>query len=344
MKARNAPAIESQGLVDPDRLRGALLTMRESGPEGITREALRLGMGDVSLRTVDRTLALLEAQGAHIERIRKGWPSTMHFLLKKGPTWDEHVSSEARLALRLASLTLAQSGTMLWQDKLETLERLASERMSNRDRRLFELLQKAIHVQGGVEDPIESPDILEPLLRALEGQKEVEMDYQAATARGAALITVVPYALTHDLFSGGAFLLVWDATRRLPLHLRMSRIGKVRVIPRLGSLPKDLMAQAARYQIGGWTSAERPFEVQARIRGAHWIQAFKEAPPALPDFQSDAAKDGKSVLVRFKANHDYGATRWLMQFGASAEVLAPDRLRTELRTQFEAAAAQYGKG
>jgi|GEM_PF-6209827 len=52
MKATTVPTIESQGLVDPDRLRGALLTMREAGPEGITREALRLGMGDVKLAGV----------------------------------------------------------------------------------------------------------------------------------------------------------------------------------------------------------------------------------------------------------------------------------------------------
>lgn len=124
----------------------------------------------------------------------------------------------------------------------------------------------------------------------------------------------------------------------------MSRIGKVRVTPRSGILPNDLMAQAARFQIGGWTSAVPPFEVKARIRGAHWIQAFKEAPPALPDFQSDAAKDGKSVLVRFRANHDYGATRWLMQFGAAAEILAPNRLRDDICSQFREAASQYSKG
>lgn len=82
-------------------------------------------------------------------------------------------------------------------------------------------------------------------------------------------------------FSGGAFLLVWDPKRRIPLHLRMSRIGRLKVMARTGVFPADLMTQATRYQIGGWTSAEAPFEVEARIRCAHWIQAFKEAPPAL---------------------------------------------------------------
>ena len=144
MKSQTAPAIETHGLVDPNRLREALRAIREAGSEGISREALCSVMGDVSLRTVDRTIHLLEAQDATIKRIRKGSPSTMFFVLKKGPTWDEHVSSEARLALRLAGLSLAQSGTLLWQDKLEALERIASERMSNRDRKLFENLQKAI--------------------------------------------------------------------------------------------------------------------------------------------------------------------------------------------------------
>jgi predicted DNA-binding transcriptional regulator YafY len=298
-------------------------------------------MGEVSLRTVDRAILLLEAQGARLERLRKGWPSRLFFVLKKGPSWDEHVSTEARLALRIAGLSLAQSGTLLWQDKLDTLERLASERMSNRDRKLFESLKKAIHVQGGVADPIESPDILEPLLSALEGPKEIEVEYQAAAASQPGLLTVVPFALTHDLFSGGAFLLVWDPRRRIPLHLRLSRIGQVKVTGRIGVCPEAPMLQAARYQIGGWTSAEPPFEVMARIQGAHWVLAFREASPALPDFQADPAKDGKSVLVRFKANHEYGATRWLMQFGAAAEVLAPASLRSVLRDQFRQAAAQY---
>ncbi|BDU72758.1 helix-turn-helix transcriptional regulator [Mesoterricola silvestris] len=334
-------AIQTQGLVGSDRLREALLLLREAGAEGISREKLRLRMGGLNLRTVDRAIGVLEAQGAQFDRHRRGSPAVIHFVLRKGPTWDEHVSSEARMALRVAGLSLAQCGTLLWQDQLEALEAFASERMSTRDRRLFENLKKAIHVQGGADDPIEAPDILEPLLRALEGRKETEVVYQAAGAPAATLHHVVPYALTHDLFSGGTFLLVWDPAKGLPKHLRQNRIVSVKVLSRTGSFPEELMARTARYQIGGWTSAGAPFRVEALVRGAHWIQAFREAPPALPDFETFPGGDGESVRVAFRATHPNGAARWLMQFGAAAEILEPAFLREEVLAQFRKAVAAY---
>jgi multidrug efflux pump subunit AcrA (membrane-fusion protein) len=57
-----------------------------------------------------------------------------------------------------------------------------------------------------------------------------------------------------------------------------------------------LMERTAHFQIGGWTSEEAPFEVVLRIEGAHWVQAFKEAPPALPEFGGRIAKDGQLEL------------------------------------------------
>lgn len=336
------PTIETNGLVDRERLREALRLLRDAGRRGITRLALSKELGEVSLRTVDRAIGCLEAQGARIDRTREGRPAILHFILTKGPTWDEHVSPEARLALRLAGLSLAQSGTLLWQDKIEAIEALATGKMSSRDRGLFDQLSRAVEVHGGVDDPIESPDILEPILRALEGPKEIEVDYQSAAAKAPTPHQVVPYALTHDLFSGGAFLLVWDPKRQSPIHLRLNRITRIKVTARTGIITHpELMVRAAKYQIGGWTSKEEPFLVEARIFGNHWIQAFKEAPPALPDFQADPTKGGKAVLVRFLANHEYGASRWLLQFGANAEVISPPDLREKIHQQHKEAASQY---
>ena len=61
----------------------------------------------------------------------------------------------------------------------------------------------------------------------------------------------------------------------------------------------------------------------------------------LPELQADSAADGLSVTVRFKANHDLGAARWLMQFGPAAEVLAPAGLRAWVAAQLREAVAQY---
>jgi predicted DNA-binding transcriptional regulator YafY len=339
MAARSLSAPDSQGLVDPSRLRMVVTLLREAGPTGLQRDQLARKL-EVSLRTVDRALRLLEEQGARLERVRAGRPALLHLVLHKGPTWDEHVSSQARLALRVAGLSLAQSGTLVWQDQMETLEQLASDHMSNRDRRLFEGLKRAVRVQGGVDDPIEEPAILGPILDGLEGRRELEIAYLPAGATTPSQLRVVPFTLTHDLFSGGAFLLVWQPENRRPLHLRFNRIQSVKVTGRTGALPEDLMNRAARFQIGGWTSGDAPFEVELLVRDAHWAQAFKEAPPALPDFTCDE-EPGGGARVRFKATHDNGAIRWILQLGAAAEVIAPERVREAVVSQLREALARY---
>jgi predicted DNA-binding transcriptional regulator YafY len=334
--------IQTDGLVGAERLRETLALLRDAGAKGITKLQLSKRLGGVSPRTVDRAIRLLEEQGARIDKERWGKPAFIHFQLKKGPKWDEHVSGDARMALRLASLALSHSGTLLWQDKIEALEELASGHMSTRDRQIFEQLQKAVRVQGGVLDPVEVPDVLEPLLKALEGRKELEVDYLSAGAKEPSTLKVIPYALTHDLYSGGAFLLVWDPKRGKPIHLRLGRINRAKALAKTAVLTDpELMELAARYQIGGWTSDELPFEVKVRIEGTHWVQAFKEAPPALPDFETFLAQDGKSAEIRFKANHTNGASRWILQFGECAEVLEPSWLRENIKARLEAAARNY---
>lgn len=334
-------AIQTQGLVDRDRLKAAVVLLREAGAAGLTRVELGKGLGDTSLRTVDRAIALLERQGARLERRRSGQPPVLVFTLKKGPSWDEHITHQTRLALRLAALSLAQTGTLMWQDQLEAIEGLVSEHMSAKDRRLFDTLQKALHVHGGVEDPIEPQDIIEPILQALEGPRVMEIDYLSAGARLPSLHQVVPYALTHDLYSGGAFLLVWDPERRKPLHLRLSRINRAKVLARPGVIPNaEVMATAAKYQIGGWMSDAPPFAVRVRVAGAHWVQALREAPPALPEFRSTPDKGGGAALVTFMANHEFGALRWILQFGAAITVLEPLSLRLRALEHWQTALDQ----
>jgi len=337
-----AAQIRTDGLVDAQRLRQALGLLREAGPAGITKLQLARKMGGVSLRTVDRAIKLLEEQGARLGKSRASRPAVIHFSLEKGPGWDEHLSSETRLALRLASLSLSHNGTQHWEGKLQALESLTSPRMSSKDRSVFGQLQKALRVQGGAADSVETPEVLEPILRSLEGPRELELEYHSAATKKGSALTVVPFALTHDLFSGGAFLLAWDPKHKLPLHLRLGCIQKAKALTRSGLIPDPLlMARATAFQIGGWTSTEEAFTVRARLEGAHWVQSLKEAPPALPDFACQVARNGESAELTFRANHGAGASRWLLQFGEAVEVLEPAWLRKEIAGRLSAAAAKY---
>ncbi|WP_005031488.1 helix-turn-helix transcriptional regulator [Holophaga foetida] len=339
---KNLQKIETEGLVDQSRLKEVVRLMREAGPHGLTRQELASRMGGVSLRTVERSLKLLEGQKAEIERQREGRSTHIRYVMKEGPTWDEHVSTQARLALRLASLTLSQGATSILDDSLSALESLVTAHMSTQDKRLFETLQKAMQVHGGVDEYHEPPDILEPILKALGQGFELEVHYQAAAAKAPSPRTVVPHCLTFDIFSGGSYLAVWDPADRKPKHLRLSRIMEAKVGKRPGIIAEpELMARAARYQIGGWLFGGEPFQVRVRIRGTHWIESFREAPPALPDFEVQPLTDEEGVEVSFMANHLNGPSRWVLQFGSQARVLEPADLREHLRQQHLEAAANY---
>lgn len=334
--------------VDPERLKQALLAIREAGPGGIAKGALRARLeaedaaGEVSVKTVERCIARLEEDGARIRKDSRGGQRL--YVLERGPRWDEHITGQARLALKLASLTLCQSGTLLWQEKLDVLAQIASNHMSSRDRRLFGQLEQAVHVYGGADDSVEgsADETLEPILEALADRRRILVDYQAAGAAAPKAYELVPCALTHDLFSGGAYLMAWDPGRDKPLLLRLNRISKVRPGRRVGALPHpERLARALKYQIGSWQSDSEPFQVEVRIRGRHWVQALRDSPPALPECESRLEPGGTSLVLRFRATHENGALRWVLQFGECAEVLEPDFLRRQVRDKLKAALDQY---
>ncbi len=337
-----------------------LAELREGGPEGVMKRELRDALAEQAEKDdpdrlpetdeerlrwsraldkkVERCLRSLEEDGARIQRVKAPVGRMARFVMKKGPTWDEHVTGEALLALKLAALTLSHTGTQLWHEKLGVIEEIASRHMSNRDRKLFEQMEKAVKVYGGVEDPsvLTLDDLLEPLLRAIETERMVAIEYQAAGASKATTKDYAPKALTHDLFSGGAYLLVWDPRSKSPRQLRLNRIHGVKVLKDRAVITQpEKLQRALDYQIGAWVCGDTPFQVVARIWGAGWINSLQEAPPALHGFDYTVEKGGESMIIRFNANIAEGPLRWLLQFGACAEVLEPPMLKDRMREELE---------
>jgi predicted DNA-binding transcriptional regulator YafY len=326
-------------------LQAVLESIRDAGTRGLTKEALSKRLGGMTHRTVDRAIASLEDQGARFGKERSGSPAVIHFTLEKAPDWDTKITPHARLALEVALMALEGTATELWYDQLEGLRTLADGHLSTRDRELFRALQAHVSLRGGADDQ-QALDtrMLTQVLLALghpEGPRELELTYRAASTGRTSARIVVPFTLTHDVFSGGAFLLAWDPAKQEPRHFRLARIEEARALPKRGLIPdKAPLERAQKLQIGGWFSLTEPFQVQVRVGGTNWPQALLDAPPALPGVGVRKEKGG-TVLLTFQATELSGPTRFVLQFGADAEVIEPKALRTHLTATLKAMASRY---
>jgi predicted DNA-binding transcriptional regulator YafY len=340
-----SPRPDGGRLVKPERLQSVLEAIRDAGERGITKATLSRKLGGVAMRTVDRAVQLLEEQGARIAKPRMGRPAVIHFTLEKGPDWDSRITPHARMALEVALMALEGTATELWFDQLEGLRTLADSHLSNRDRELFQALQAHVCVRGGADDQQAlDTKMLTQVLLALghpEGPRELELSYAAASTGRTSARTVVPFTLTHDVFSGGAFLLAWDPAKQQPRQFRLARILAAKATAKRGLIPdKAPLEQARDLQIGGWFSPEQPFQIQVRVGGTNWPQALLDAPPALPSVTVRKEKGG-TVLVSFLATEPSGPTRFILQFGTDAEVIEPKSLRSHLAKTAQAMAARY---
>lgn len=338
---------DTENLVAVEVLQDLLDRIRDAGPKGIAKAALAEAM-DKTPRTIDRAIGVLEKQGARFSKERHrlgGGAPVIHFTLEKAPTWDSKVTPHARLALEVALLALEGTGSDAWSSPLQSLRELAEQHLSTRDKQLFEQLRDHINVRAAADDAVPlDREVLLRLFTALgdaAGPRELELEYTAANGRQSTR-TVVPYTLTHDVFSGGAFLLAWDAKQSAPRHFRLNRIEALRLTGRAGIITdRALMEQARDYQIGGWVSAEAPFEVAVRITGESWPAFIRETPPALPEVLVEARKGQPGVMLRFKATEFNAPTRFILQFGADAVVEAPAGLKTHVRDVLKATLARY---
>ena len=344
-KVLESPRPDGGHLVKPERLQIVLEAIRDAGERGITKAGLARKLGGVAMRTVDPALQLLEEQGARFGKAREGRPALIHFTLEKAPDWDNRITPHARMALEVALMALEGTATELWYDQLEGLRTLADSHLSTRDRDLFRALQAHVCVRGGADDKQAlDTKMLTQVLLALghpEGPRELELTYKAASTGRTSVRTVVPFTLTHDVFSGGAFLLAWDSAKQEPRHFRLARIEEAKAQSRRGLIPdKGPLEQARDLQIGGWFSPAAPFRVSLRVGGTNWPQTLLDAPPALPGITVRKEKGG-TVLLSFQATELYGPTRFILQFGAEAEATEPRVLRDHLAKTLKATVAHY---
>ncbi len=352
MAKAKAKGPDSEHLVAESRLRDLVEHLREAGPAGATKEALQAALGVRVTRTVDRGLALLEKQGALLER---GWTHVgsedgarrvMTVALLRGPKWDESVSASARLALGVLLGALRGGLASAWTEHLGMVEQLVEGKLTTRDRKLLEQLRGKVVTCGPAAAPNPpAPAVLRAVLDALGSPhaRTLRVRYRTAYRNREEELKVVPWCLVHDLFSGGAFLLVWDPGPGKAKHLRLDRLLEAADAGAGALTPgnRGKLERAAKYQIGGWINEGEPVEITVRITGSNWVQALEDQPPALPEARLERQSPAVGILT-FQATEYRAPARWVLQMGPDAEVLGPEEFREFVAGRAKQTAGVYG--
>lgn len=182
------------------------------------------------------------------------------------------------------------------------------------------------------------PGLVEDLHRASRVQKKVRIHYYTAGRDEWNERTVCP----HHLYNTGSdqYLFAYDELRGQMRNFHLGRIDRWEVLDETFERQPDFSAEEWMASAFQTERGDEVFDVtirfdeyQARyIRERKW-HGSQGPPEELPD---------GGVILRFSAGGLGEVKRWVMQFGAHAKVLAPDKLVQDVAEEVARMAHLYG--
>ena len=328
-------------------LSAALELLRQEAPNGLSRARLAADL-QITKRTADAALVALIEDGAVLacKWAMEAGRRVKTWVYQSPPSWDESLDPEARLALEVLFSALGNGLAGAWREHLEEIQKLVEGKLPPLAVEVFNKLRSKVIIRGARRTAPPAPGVLTAVLNCLGSPRpqRLQLQYASASTGKEEELEVIPWCMLHDLFSSGAFLLCWDNHRIDPSLMRLNRIRTA--IP-LGptfltaSQRKDLDT-CAQYQIGGFISADVPEELQVRVTGRLWVQAYLDQAPGLPEVKV-IEEDGGTVLVSFWATEYRAPARWVLQMGPDAKVLSPPGFVEFVAKRSEDTSAHYRK-
>lgn len=212
--------------------------------------------------------------------------------------------------------------------------------------KMQELMPEEVRVSpAGLDDymsldlgPVYTPDanVFRDLLTAHRLRRVVLIRYRSLSSNRTSDRRVHPYHLFN--LRGNWYVAAWDRRRQEVRDFALHRIRRLTLTTETYEVPRGFdfrryMADAFAIEKGG-----RPLEVAIRFapRQSRWIRERKWHRTA----RIQEAIDG-SVTLRLKVPLSGELQRWVLQFGAEAEVLRPPALRRAVAGELQKAAAPY---
>jgi predicted DNA-binding transcriptional regulator YafY len=285
---------------------------------------------EISLRTVYRDLAALGEAGIPI----LAEPGVGYSLVKGYHLPPVMLTAEEASALSLgeklvAHLTDASLRKQMESALLKIRSVLPRERQDYLDR-----LERytAVVSRGSTAIPRLSSEALIPIQRALAERRVLALEYHGIQRRELTRRHVEPLGLVY--YSDNWHLIAYCRLRRDVRDFRTDRICALQLRSELFSGHADFSLQQylqAAAREGKFAMAKVRFQPQAmdRVR-CEWSSRLQEEHP-----------EGDGVVATLLAYSMEWLAGWVLSFGSTAQVLAPERLRQLVSAEAETVAAKY---
>ena len=213
-------------------------------------------------------------------------------------------------------------------------------------RKMRDMLPEPISVSAGVIDAGLSldvgptyrsdPAVFAAVLEAFSRRCVAAIDYRSLSRDRTTSRRIRPWHVFNH--RGDWYLAAWDDTRRQVRDFAIHRILRVTQTTDGYEIPADF--DYRRYAAGAFAieKGRRPVEVAVRFapRQARWIRERQWHQTA----RVQDTVDGGCVL-HLRVSGLGEVKRWVMQFGAEAEVVKPRGLRDQVKRELERAARAY---
>lgn len=313
-----------------------LLHALDGSRHGATIDALARDL-EVTTRTIRRDLAALQEAGFPLydERDDEGrvrWRIEGQALrgLETGFTLSE------LCALYLSrNLLEAVAGTPFQRDLAHAFERL-EKLLSPRMRRFLDRLPAVLTAKPGpgVRGAGSSSDLVARLLEATLHGRVVTMRYHSISSGRVKDYLLHPYRLAFA--QGGLYLLAYvpeygDIRTFAADRIRSVSLEKQTFTPK-AQVADDVFAHSLGVNTGPPEQVEILFDARVapyvRARVWHASQQVRDQP-------------GGGLLLAMNVCHDWALRSWILSWGPFAQVVTPERLAREVRSDLASACSRY---
>jgi predicted DNA-binding transcriptional regulator YafY len=186
--------------------------------------------------------------------------------------------------------------------------------------------------------PLHTPDaaVFRDVLVALRQRRRALVRYKSLSSGRTTDRRIHPYHVFN--VRGNWYVAAWDDRRKAVRDFAIHRIRRITVMTDAYEIPRGFDFRKYMAESFGIEKGTRAAEVVIRFgpRQARWIRERKWHRSAR--IQEEI---GGGLVLRLRVAETSELRRWVLQFGAEAQVLAPASLRRAVADELRAAAAPY---